>query len=227
MSLSIILFLINYLKKNNKYKKIIYALILIFVSFPIYVLLLKVNGGVQIFLKYTKYINGIFSIIYLLSIFISSLFITNLTSKRKIMFIIFSIVMLTAPLFVVTPIGSRCFFPIYVLWIWLTVEFFLLSYQERYYDYIKLVLLYGSLSFFGYLLLIYGYIYKIDYERRVYIDNNKTANSLILPKLPYESYHWLGNPVDELFVERFKLFYGINEGVKVDFVSIKEWNYSK
>lgn len=228
LSVCILIFLYKYLinNPNSKFKKLIYLMVLVLVAFPIYALILKVTT-VPLFLKYTKYVSGLFSIIYFLCIFASTLFISDKAKMKRIIFVLFSILMLTAPLFVVTPIGSRCFFPMYILWIWVCVEYFDLVIVNKENEFIKVILIGGIITFYVYLLLTYAYIFKVNLQRENYIKDNLDKDYLVLPKLPYESYHWLGNPLNEEFETRFRSFYGINEDTELEFISLKEWKKVK
>ena len=117
LSFSLIFLLFKSMSKNNKCKILKYLNIIILAGYPIYSLSSKLLG-VSIFLNYTKYVNGVLTIVYLLSVFMS--IIMSVKDKKDLFFILFnyfSIVLLTAPLLVVTPIGSRCFFPMYVFFI--------------------------------------------------------------------------------------------------------------
>lgn len=229
LSIVAILNLSTYIKKNKflnskKYNNLIYLVTFILISYPLYSLITTFSGT-NLLLKYTKYFNGLYSIVYYIAIFISILFVENKESKKKLIFALFSIAVLTAPLFVVTPIGGRCFFPMYVLWIWIVIEFLNnLNIENKLFD---AVIMSGILTFMAYLLLIYGYIAKINIERINYINDNKDKKELVLPKLPYQKYMWNGDPVNEEFLRRFKLFYKIDEDVNIEFVTIKEWNKKK
>lgn len=226
LSICVLIFLYRCVQKNDKHKKIINLFTLILVAFPIYTLIIKVSG-ISLFLKYTKYINGLLSVVYFVTILGSSFFISDLPKKRRVIFALLSILVLTAPLFVVTPIGSRCFFPMYVLWIWVVLEFFGLVLDNNENEFLKNILITGSLTFFGYLLLVYGYIFKVNMQRVNYIEENRDKEILVLPKLPYGNYHWLGNPINDEFMRRFKSFYDINQDVEIEFVSLKEWKKVK
>lgn len=217
----VLLSLYRYLKKEKKHEKIIYILSTILVVYPIYNLVLRYSG-ISLFLKYTKYISGLFTVIYCLSILTSVFFIKEKEKRNKLLFALISIITLTAPLFVVTPIGGRCFFPIYLFWIWIVFLFYE-NVVQRESGYIK-VLLTSLLALFSiYLFCIYGYIFKVNSARKKEIEEHKTEEILILPKLPYAKYMWCPDPVNEEFLNRFKSFYGIDSTTEVKFVSYKEW----
>ena len=77
--------------------------------------------------------------------------------------------------------------------------------------------------FFVYLFCIYGYVFKVYQKRIEAIEQHKTEEYMLLPKLPYAKYMWCPDPVNEEFLNRFKSFYGIDSTVEIKFVSYKEW----
>ncbi len=46
---------------------------------------------------------------------------------------------------------------------------------------------------------------------------------LTLPKIPFVKYMQVPNPGNEVFIHRFKLFYGLNTNAELNFVDYKEW----
>ena len=119
------------------------------------------------------------------------------------------------------------FLPDVYLWIWVAVEYFDLVINNKENDFLKVILIGSIITFYGYLLLTYVYLFKVNLQRENYIKDNLDKEYLVLPKLPYESYHWLGNPVNEEFESRFKSFYGIDQDTKLEFISLKEWKKVK
>ena len=154
-------------------------------------------------------------------------FIDAKSAKRRMIFTLISIVVMTLPLFVVTPIGSRCFFPMYTLLVLFVADLMnCLLKTFNYKDVIHSIekILISLIFIFGtYLLLVYGYIYKVYSERLNYIDLHNGDEVIVLPKLPYKEYVWYGNPANDEFLNRFKLYYSIEEDSKVEFVTLKEW----
>ncbi len=72
-------------------------------------------------------------------------------------------------------------------------------------------------------MFIYGYCFKIETERINYINNHKLEMELTLPKIPFVKYMQVPNPGNEVFIHRFKLFYGLNTNAELNFVDYKEW----
>ena len=202
--------------------KLVNTCTIIISSFTIYSLIYGLSGA-QIFLRYTKYVNGCFSIVYFLAILGSTLLIQDLAKKRRLLLYLFSIVMLTIPLFVVSPIGSRCFFPMYVMWILVALEFFSSIIKNKEFPPLKFVLLSGIVTVFVYLFLIYGYVFKINVQRYDYIKDHNDEEKLVLPKLPYSTFLFHSNPYPGPWLDRFKLFYDIPEDTEVEFVDWKDF----
>lgn len=218
---------------ENKARPIMSNLIgLIIVSYSAYSLLVSLNTKWNILLRFTDYAEGIFSIAYYIAIlFLIILFINDKNRKSKMLFILISIAFLTGPLFVVKPIGSRCFLATYVMFILLINEFI---------DYIIVdnknnvlmkcinkIIIVISILFAVYLLSIYTYIAKVNNERIDYIMNEVANNNkeIVLTKLPYEEYLWTATPTENgLWKDRLRLFYGIPKDVDLKPIPLKQWN---
>lgn len=213
-------------KDNNK--KILANLIgFILIVFTIYSILTSFNN-INLLLKYTDYFNGIFTMVFCIALLMFVIFfIDSKSAKRRMIFTLISIVVMTLPLFVVTPIGSRCFFPMYTLLVLFVADLMnCLLKTFNYKDVIHSIekILISLIFIFGtYLLLVYGYIYKVYSERLNYIDLHNGDEVIVLPKLPYKEYVWLGNPANDGFLNQFKNFYKIDRDSKLKFVSIKQW----
>ena len=156
---------------------------------------------------------------YWISIFILIiLIIDNSDTKTKLLFELISILLIVGPLLVVNPIGPRCFLPTYVFFTLFSIELF----NYAFYYEIKMIKNMNYIKIVVFIILsinlvIYGMIYFVDYKRIEIIKNNKEKNELVLPLIPYEDYTQYPNPVNELFLERYKLFYGIEENVNIIF----------
>lgn len=176
-------------------------------------------------ISFIRIVEGVISLIYIVSI-ILTLFLTIKEDalKRKIFFLIFSTFVMVGPLFFVSPVGSRCFFPVYVFLVGAVVLLFkyiqdnkLIKIDKPYFIRSIMILL------FLIIFLIYSSIISVDLQRKSYIKNNQNEGKLYLPKLPFSNYHWNGNPYDEGFVEKYKDFYGIREEVEVIFLNYEKW----
>ena len=222
LSICVIAFLRNYLKKNDRYKKYINGAILILSAFPIYAVTYKFVG-IDFLFKYTKYLNSFLATIYYLTIFLCSLLIKDVPKKKKIIFCLVSNAILTAPLFVVKPIGSRCFFPMYVLWIIVAIEFFTLAFENKKIDVMKPIVISWIGIFSGFLIFIYGTSFIVEYQRINFVKKHISEEEIILPKLPYEDFIWLGDPYNKYSDQHFKNYYGVPQDRNLIFVPVEEW----
>jgi len=162
-------------------------------------------------------------IVFLLSLLcIVIISIKDLEIKKRIIFEMFSVVIMAAPLLVVNPIGPRCFFPIYIFLILIATEFLSLILKNNINKYLFILYCligYGFISLFS----IYGYMFYVDVQREAYINQNKNQIHLRLPLLPNENYSQFPNPATDSFEERFKKFYNIPEKTTLEFVPYYEW----
>lgn len=213
-------------EKCNK-KILLYICSFITLSYGVYQLLSFVNPDWQIVLKYTNYFNGIYTMLFYISIVIITFITVNdKTIKYKLLFYLFSIVIMTTPLLVVTPIGPRCFFPMYILFILFvcTILNYLMDNKTININLsVKIFTIFITVSLYVYLTSIYLYIYKEDKERLDYIhreiENNK--KSIEIKELPYSNYVWTGNPSGTIWNTRYKLFYDIDEDIEIKVVKRK------
>jgi hypothetical protein len=168
--------------------------------------------------RYT-HLQGFPTAVYILAMFVF-LAVLPLTGDKKtrILFMYFSIGCMIAPLFVVTPIGSRCFFASYVMMIILAIELFsnvdddVKQSMAKYSKTAMLVTLVGLL----YLLYVYSSIYVANVHRVEKAQKDSQTKTVIkVKKLPYEDYVWLSELPNDEWKNRFKAFNGIDENVKI------------
>ncbi len=138
--------------------------------------------------------------------------------KAKLMFILGSVVVLFAPLCVITPIGSRCFFMHYVMYIIFALELLSLlkANTSKILDKAKPVMMSIACVGFACLLGIYSTI-SVANQARVEkaINDAKTSDEITVQELPYRNYVWCSSLEEDTWEYRFKLFYGIDENVKI------------
>lgn len=175
-----------------------------------------------------EYIEGAATILYALAVIIFYIIQpVDLNRKIKILFIVGSIVCIMGPLLVVSPIGSRCFFATYVMFIYLIMETYNLLSEairkkiEELTQYSKVVTI---ISFF-YIFYIYGTIFVCDKNRvdKAIADANSGKETIEVEDLPYSLYLWCSVPeTGSVWEERFKLFYGIDS--KITIKNIRNYN---
>ncbi len=141
-----------------------------------------------------------------------------------------SIVCVAAPLLVVNPIGARCFFAAYILFLFLLLEL-----GSRLTEPVVVKGLNGkvfgrvctliSLAGFLFYLNIFSSIYQVDQDRLVRIERQVEAGSksVEIIHLPYESWLWASTPTEPLTVTRYKAFHGLPEDLELKAV----YQYSK
>ena len=130
-----------------------------------------------------------------------------------------------APLLVVTPIGSRCFFAPYVMFIYFAIELY--SHfddvsKERFANYSKVLAVIVAVGTL-FLFYIYGTIYKNQNERveKAQVDAKNGKTVVEVQELPYKYYVWCSDVYEETWETRFKLFYDIDQNVKLKMIPHK------
>lgn len=141
--------------------------------------------------------------------------ITEKTLRIKALFLIGSAACITAPLMVVTPIGSRCFFAMYVFFM-----FFVLECMDQMETKLRHCLLIGAaiLLAMANWVRIYVPIYQADIERldKVRQCAQQGEAAVEVAHYPHENYLWCSVPeTGSIWEERYKLFYDIPLEVKI------------
>ncbi len=138
--------------------------------------------------------------------------------KAKLMFLLGSIFMLFAPLFAITPIGSRCFFAHYILFIAFALELCTLL-KDSYVNVLekaKPIMYSATCIGFACLFSIYAIVYVANEERvETAINDAQTSQQIVVEELPYQSYVWCSSLSGNVWEQRFKLFNGIDENVEI------------
>ncbi|MBO5488902.1 MAG: hypothetical protein J5972_03245 [Eubacterium sp.] len=140
-----------------------------------------------------------------------------------------SIVGIAAPLLVVDPIGERCFFPTYIMFMLLCVELMTMIDLQQVVGVINgktfcrvcvLFCIAGLAFYFN----IFSSIHTVDQKRleRIQKEVKQGKTSVEIRHLPYESYIWTATPEREPWIERYKAFHGIPENIELKHV----WHYT-
>ncbi len=147
------------------------------------------------------------------------------TEKIRLSFILFSAGFMIAPLFLVTPIGPRCFFAPYVILIYFVLELsgnFNEIHRKQFAEFS------GSFMIFAiagalYLFYIYGCIAKNNSERiALAVKGSQSGEDTIqVQELPYKDYVWCSDVEKEPWSARFKLFYGIDNNISIKMIPNK------
>ena len=234
ISLLLIFVIYKYYVKNKKIisVKLKYLLNIIFlniIGYNIYSLLKNLNPMWEIFLNKTAYFELFLSILFFISILLVPLIcIEKKEFKKKIFFLWLSIGILTVPLFVVSPIGGRCFFPCYVMFMFIALILYDYLFNKEDFA-IKKIFCFIIVVCFIYMVSIYGYVFKIDFEREKYfIEKAKEGEKVIeVVSLPYSDYVWNPDPVENTWSERYKLFYEVDKDIEIKIISLDKWKAIK
>ena len=217
----IFIFMLYIIKKNyNKKSKIINLFFNYSFIYLSYALLSSITN-LESKISYLIYLNIILSITFIVGFIVLLYYLYK--DDKNITNLLITIIGLLAPLFVVTPIGPRNMFMIYILEILLAFiiynkskETFLEKY-DKYAIYIIIVLLF-------YYINIYGLISYYYYKRSNYINHiNTCQNNLTLYRLPLGDY--LHSP-DSLNSDNIYLKnkYHISEDTIITYINYEEFN---
>ncbi len=227
----LLLFLVfKYLNNNNNKsedkKQIVLMASFIHLSYLIYTFLTIINPTWEIMLRYTIYFEGLLTILYFISIIVIVLItVLDKEIKKKLLFYLLIITLMVDPLFVVTPIGGRCFFSTYIIFIIFVLELINYVISDKTFAYIFTLSLFVSIAIGSYLLNVYLYLYFVDYQRFNYIKKmNKIETEIIVPKLPYRGYTWMSDPISKYKLDKkYKLFYNIDKDMEIKCLDYDQW----
>lgn len=161
--------------------------------------------------------DGVVTALFCIGIVLFCLFaIVEKTLRTKAIFLIGSAACITAPLCVVTPIGSRCFFAIYVFF-----TFFVLECMDKMESKLWHCILLGIAILVGLLnwARIYVPIYQADMDRLDKVRKAADQGEIVveLTHYPHENYLWCSVPeTGSIWEERYKLFYKIPMELKLE-----------
>ncbi len=178
-------------------------------------------SGVQR-LSILRYVEGAATFAFIIAWIVLIIVIPVTEIQRlKLLFILGSAGCMIAPLLVVTPIGSRCFFASYVMQIYFLLELLTLASvhikKSLYRGGRYMIIVCGTA--YLYLCYIYGMIFISDQNRitKAKADAEKGKEVIQVENLPYEKYVWSSRPeTGSVWEERFKLFYDIDRNIKIE-----------
>lgn len=189
--------------------------------------------------KYLSYgIKGLFAMLFLLALAVLPLLcIKDTVRALRIVSPILFVFILTVPLFVVTPLTARCFFPQYLMYIVYSLE--LLSFvinaskgKKHRFDLIRIGALAACFTLVVYYGVIYSSIHYVDVTRTEYVltQAEKGEKEIEIPKYPYASnkYVWGGTfKDDKMWEDRYKVFYNIDDSVDLTPVDFTEFDWDQ
>ncbi len=215
----------NRLSKKAKVSGLISILVMVaFVSVS-----LMLNVGNPTVLYTLKYAVGLATGAYILAFIIFLIILPfEMNQKIKMIFILGSTGCMIAPLLIVTPIGSRCFFAPYVMMLYLGMELYS-AFDEtvkKKCERVSRAALITALVGLIYLFYIYGTISICNHERvkAAQTDARNGAEIIQVEELPYKNYVWCSDVDKKIWKRRFKLFYDIDKSVKIEQIpSQQKW----
>lgn len=217
--------------ENEMQQKTMQVCLGIMLCYAMYALFSVVGLGEAAKQQALMYLEGIGTIVCAVSVILFGIMV-GLQCGRfwKILFVMGSIVCIAAPLFVVNPIGSRCFFATYVMFIVLVCELCKIWQQQGEAEFPKETLkragvMVSAVGIIFYLCIFAG-VYRVDRARLSHIRTQaaKGETEIEILHLPYEAYIWAPTPnTGEIWEERYKLFYDLPEDIKLKAV----WKYSR
>lgn len=159
-------------------------------------------------------------VLYVLSLMVFVLILPyDVMKKVELIFAFMSAVIMMGPLLVVTPIGSRCFFASYIMLLYFTILLYSHFSERHKKQFAQLSRTFMVVSFAGalYLFYIYGTIAKSNGERidKAIAEAKNKENVIEVKELPYKDYVWCSDVEEEPWSTRFKLYYGIDEKIKI------------
>lgn len=218
----------NLLKKKSIKNNILKYLILFYnILFLAYNLILSLNPSWSVVADYTSIFDMLISITWYLFLILFVCICIDNKRKFRMLFLLISILVMSAPLLVVNPVGPRCFVPMYLFYIIFILDLTDYVIVNKYISIndnaIKIFVYPVSLVVIVYILSVYGYIFKFDLVRSKVINKYRNNDYICIPKLPY-NYKYLhhSEPEDELFELEFKNFYNLDDNTKLEFNSIKK-----
>ena len=178
----------------------------------------------------------VLSVIYTLFILmVIVLFVKDVTSRNRLLVMMFSTIFLMLPTLVATPIHDRCFFNTYLFWALITAEFFRLLISE-----VKSISVNSlnivALSNIVIIAVLISYIigqipaWQIEDIRMNQIEKCKSDNLpvLVIPRVPNNGTYCYGSDLNSAYwLDIYKEYYGIDPSVTLVFIKYDDyvlWN---
>lgn len=174
------------------------------------------------------YISSVCALLYVLSILIMVLRFVEEGRRFRMLLPLYCVVVSLAPLLIVHPIGPRCVFIGYFLMIVFTVDLFSYICKRMYLQRKWLNRLFGAAVAVQFLFYIYVFapIYHYDTLRVDYIREQaaRGEKNILMCDLPNSDYLWVSTPFNEGWVNKYKLFYRLDEDIWLNCVPYEEFD---
>jgi hypothetical protein len=182
--------------------------------------------------------DGLLSFLFIAAFFLSILiYMRKGRLKDTALFALLSAGAICAPLLVVTPIGERCLFIAYSLFILAAGGLFVYLKDLYFTAYTKVFArvcaFFPTLALLGVFVMlfgIYGKIWTAEAKRHTFvIEQIERADPyadevwITMPVLPLEDYIWNGTPKDSYLSYIYKLYHKMPDNVKFRVISYDDW----
>lgn len=176
-----------------------------------------------------QYFEAGFTLLFVLSLIIFTVLIGICCDCLwKMLFWNGSILCLALPLFVVTPIGPRCFFVTYIMYVLLFMELCCQCQPltERLVSVSRMIssaCLVTAIVGMAFYFFIFSSVAHVDRERLQHIKEEMAAGEerVEIKHLPYESFLWTSTPMEDEWKRRYKLFHHL----PADLAMTDVWEY--
>ena len=212
-----LIYLMTLLYKNKITKKNYISNFAIFfiILFGLYSFIKLFDSDMLILANYTKHFEALITFVFFISIgyliYLSKLL--NKSEVYRLLFYVISIVMILAPLVLVSPLGPRCYIITYILMIILIVDLYMIMEKNKIVKIksicnILVIIFLTQLVFY---FIVYGSIYLKNSERTRFVSNQLKQKSEIIEiiDLPYPEYLHMSAICSEYGELVFKEFYKI------------------
>ncbi|OIK16329.1 hypothetical protein BIV60_04755 [Bacillus sp. MUM 116] len=210
-------------------KSLQFILLFIFMVYPFYRPLALDTFHLNFFEIYPNGVEAIFTIIFFAGIILTVLFFTELHSfKHKMLFYLFSAVLLAGPLIFAQPFGPRCFIASYTFFTMFIIEIGVYIKNKNYFNLSSLNKLFAIASLF--LAVCYIYVFTMNsmvHNERIHYIHQQVAKNhkkVILTRLPYPQFLQMSTPmIPSVQYDTFKTFYRIPADTELKIIPYTKW----
>lgn len=196
------------------------------VLYPLYPLMRRLHPKWYPLGSYTPYLEGVLALLYfacLLGVLLTCL--PAGAGRRRALALYVAAALLTAPLCAVSPLGGRCFLPVYVLLCALAAQLACSVLSDEMRSQLAPLCLAAAAGLCCLWLSIFVKNSSAQAERLAYLraQAQSGAQEAYFPELPYPGYTWIATPTVEYGQRTFLQFYGLPEDMRLSYVSYEDW----
>lgn len=196
------------------------------VLYPLYPLMRRLHPKWSPLGSYTPYLEGALSLAYLACLL--GVLLTCLpagAARRRALALYAAAALLTAPLCAVSPLGGRCFLPVYVLLCALAAQLACVVLSDEMRSRLAPLCLAAAAGLCCLWLSIFVKNAAAQAERLAYLRAQAQAGAqeAYFPELPYPGYAWIATPTVEDGQRAFLRFYSLPEDMRLSYVSYEDW----